>query len=141
MNLYQLVYSSTRTPACTDVEIQKILDSCKRNNPGQNITGVLLHSEQYFIQYLEGSKDIIKVYDQIKTDPRHTKVVMLSYGPIEKRAFPAWHMGYKSLSKERIDFLTEGAEDEKKTFQAIIKGEEVSNNKALGLLTKFFQKG
>ncbi len=61
MSLYQLVYTSVRKPGCDDYEIKKILESCKRNNPSKDITGVLLHSENHFIQYLEGSKDIINL--------------------------------------------------------------------------------
>lgn len=141
MNLYQLVYSSTRTAKCTDEEIQKILASCKKNNPGKDITGVLLHSENNFIQYLEGSKDIIRLYDLIKTDPRHTRVVMLSYAPIQERIFPAWHMGYKNISRESIEFMTDGNEDEKRIFTSLIKGEEQTNNNAVNLLVKFFKKG
>lgn len=140
MNLYQLVYSSVRTARCTDDEIQNILESCKRNNPSKDITGVLLHSENNFIQYLEGDKDIIKLYDQIKGDPRHKNVVMLSYGPIRERAFPSWHMGYKSMTRNDIQFQTDGNEADKKTFQSIIKGEKVVDTNAVNLLTKFFSK-
>lgn len=140
MQLYQLVYSSARSPRCTDEEIQKILASCKKNNPSQDITGVLLHSNNYFIQYLEGTKDIIKLYDLIKTDSRHSRVVMLSYGPIKERVFPSLHMGYKSMSKDQVEFHTDGSEADKKTFQALIKGEKVAEANAVKLLVKFFNK-
>lgn len=140
MNLYQLVYTSTRKSHCDDTEIQKILDSCKRNNPSRDITGVLLHSDDHFIQYLEGSKDIIKLYDLIKDDPRHSRAVLLSYGPLKERVFPAWHMGYKNVPKDKIDFLTEGNPEDKKIFESIIKGEQQSETSATKLLVKFFKK-
>lgn len=139
MNLYQLVYSSVRLPKCTDEEIQKILKSCEKNNPSKDISGVLLHSDNYFIQYLEGSKDIIQLYDLIKTDPRHNRVVLLSYGPIEKRIFPGWHMGYKNMSAKNIDFLTDINAADKDTFKSLIKGEKQTDNNAVSLLVKFFQ--
>lgn len=140
-NLYQLVYTSARQPNCDEKEISKILDSCKRNNPPKNITGILLHSDDLFIQYLEGDKDIIKLYDAIKDDTRHKRVVMLSYGPLQERVFPSWHMGYKNLPKERIDFLTEGNTQDKQVFESIIKGEKQSGVSAVNLLIKFFNKG
>lgn len=140
MNLYQLVYTSTRKSHCDDTEIQKILDSCKRNNPSKDITGVLLHSDDHFIQYLEGSKDIIKLYDLIKDDPRHSRAVLLSYGPLKERVFPAWHMGYKNVPKDKIDFLTDGNPEDKKIFESIIKGEKQSETSATNLLVKFFKK-
>lgn len=122
MLLYQLVYKSTRKPNCDETEIQKILDFSKRNNPSKDITGVLLHSESHFIQYLEGSKEIIKLYDFIKEDPRHKNAILLSYGPLNERVFPAWHMGYKKLTKDKLEFLTEGNREDKLVFGSIIKG-------------------
>jgi len=49
---------------CDDSEIDKILDSAKRNNPGLDITGVLLYTEKKFIQYLEGAG--IRYWSSIK---------------------------------------------------------------------------
>jgi hypothetical protein len=140
MHLYQLVYSSTRNPSCTDAEIQKILASCEKNNPAQNITGVLLHSDNHFIQYLEGDKDIINLYDLIKTDPRHSRVALLSYGPIRERMFPSWHMGYKNLTRAELAFHTSANEDDKKVFRQLIEGDQVTQANAINLLKKFFQK-
>ncbi|MEQ9165113.1 MAG: BLUF domain-containing protein, partial [Fulvivirga sp.] len=47
--LSQLVYVSNRKPNCTEEEIEKILASCKKNNPPLNITGILLYSDKKFI--------------------------------------------------------------------------------------------
>ena len=140
MNLYQLVYTSVRKQTCDEREIQKILDSCKRNNVSKDITGVLLHSDDRFIQYLEGSKEIINLYDQIKEDKRHSGAILLSYRPLKERVFPAWHMGYKNVPKDKIDFMTEGNLSEQKTFQSLIKGEKQSGTLAINLLVKFFNK-
>jgi hypothetical protein len=138
-NLYQLVYTSVRNTSCSEQEIQNILGACEKNNPSKNITGILLHSENRFIQYLEGDKDIIKLYDLIKSDTRHKLPVLLSYGPLNERVFPSWHMGYKNLPKERIDFLTSTNTDEQQVFQSIIKGEKQSGVSAVNLLVKFFK--
>jgi hypothetical protein len=140
MHLYQLVYSSTRNSSCTEEEIQKILASCKKNNPEQSITGVLLHSDNHFIQYLEGDKDIIKLYDQIKTDTRHSRVILLSYGPIRERMFPSWHMGYKNLTRDELAFHTDANEEDRKIFKQLIQGDQVTQTNATNLLKKFFQK-
>lgn len=140
MNLYQLVYSSRKKPSCDEREIQKILDSCRKNNPSKDITGVLLHSDDHFIQYLEGSKEIITLYDQIKEDPRHSGAVLLSYGLLKERVFPAWHMGYKNVPKEKVDFLTEGNTSDKEVFESIIKGQKQTDASAIKLLVKFFNR-
>lgn len=140
MNLYQLVYSSARNANCTDEEIQKILASCERNNPTQNITGVLLHSGNNFIQYLEGDKDIIKLYDRIKGDPRHSRVVLLSYGPIRERTFPSWHMGFKNLTRDDLNFHTSVSEEDKKIFKQLVQGDQGINVNAVNLLKRFFNR-
>lgn len=139
-HLYQLVYSSIRTPSCTEEQIQNILKSCERNNAGKNITGVLLHSENNFVQYLEGDKDIIKLYDLIKDDTRHTRVVLLSYGPLKERVFPSWHMGYKNISRNEIELITKSTDQEQKEFNALLKNTAVAESAAIKLLTKFFNR-
>ena len=71
-SIFQLVYTSKRLPNCTDEEIEKILNSCKKNNAPQNITGLLLLAGDKFIQCLEGDKArVTAVYDKIKNDDRH----------------------------------------------------------------------
>jgi Sensors of blue-light using FAD len=59
--LSQLVYVSNRKANCTEAEIEKILASCKKNNPPLNITGVLLYSDIKFIQLVEGEYKVIRV--------------------------------------------------------------------------------
>ncbi|MFK7797596.1 MAG: BLUF domain-containing protein [Aureispira sp.] len=47
-----LIYSSHRKANCTEEEIDHILQTCKKNNPEKNLTGILLHSKNYFLQYV-----------------------------------------------------------------------------------------
>ena len=139
-NLYQLVYTSRKQPSCNNVEIDKILDSCKRNNGSKDITGVLLHTDQNFIQYLEGPKEIINLYDLIKEDKRHMNVVLLSYRITKKRFFPSWQMGYKDMSGNKLQLLTENLPKEKLIFQQILNGEIPSENSAINMISSFFKK-
>jgi hypothetical protein len=140
MNLYQLVYSSTKTPLCNEREIEKILESCRRNNPTKEITGVLLHSSSYFIQYLEGPKEIIELYDSIKLDPRHKNIALISYSNLKERVFPSWHMGYRNVTTNEIEFLTSGSKEDQRLFNSIIKGEKQTSVSATKLLVRFFSK-
>jgi hypothetical protein len=52
--LSHLIYVSNRAQNCTQSEIEKILESCKKNNVQYDITGVLLYSDTKFVQYIEG---------------------------------------------------------------------------------------
>lgn len=137
--LSQLVYVSNRKPSCTQEEIDKILSSCKKNNPALNITGVLLYSDTKFIQLVEGdAKVIMQLYDKIKSDSRHSNTMMISYGPIKDKAFPSWHMGTKKLTTDTIDFTTDITSDDKVIFDKILTGKEENGQRVLSLLKKFF---
>lgn len=138
--LYRLVYTSSRRPKCTDVEIAKILESCKRNNPGKSITGVLLHSDKRFLQYLEGDKDeLLKLYNHITADERHGGVNRREFSPIEKRVFPSWHMGYKDVTKNTLDFNTKISDADKAIFKTLIEeGEEFNAEHGTRVMKLFF---
>ena len=139
--LAHLAYVSTRKSTCTEEEIENILGSCKKNNPPLNITGVLISSDTKFIQYVEGeSNQLLSLYDKIKKDPRHEKVVMLSYSPINEKIFHSWHMGNRKLSSDGIDYLTDITSDDKVVFNKIMNGKEEDGAKVQTLLLKFFKK-
>jgi hypothetical protein len=138
--LSQLVYISSRKDSCNTVEIDKIVTSCQKNNVSLDITGVLLYSETKFIQYLEGDgRKILSLYDQIKKDPRHEQVRMISYGPISERAFPSWHMATKALSQTELAFRTDITTEDKQTFKQLLTGQSQSDSHIQTLLKKFFE--
>jgi hypothetical protein len=137
--LSQLIYVSNRKPSCTEAEIEKILASCKKNNPSLDITGVLLYSDSKFIQLVEGeSKVIMSLYDKIKLDARHSNCMMISYGPIKEKSFPSWHMGARKLAGSKIEYKTDIAADDQKVFDGILSGKEQDGQKVLNILKKFF---
>jgi hypothetical protein len=137
--LSQLVYVSNRKGNCTEKEIEKILASCKKNNPSLNITGVLLYSDTKFIQLVEGeAKVITTLYDKIKTDTRHDRVMMISYNPINEKSFPSWHMGARKIAGSEIDYKTNISIEDKELFKGLLNGKEENGLKVLGLLKKFF---
>lgn len=137
--LSQLVYVSNRKPNCTAAEIDKILESCKKNNPPLDITGVLLYSDTKFIQLVEGeAKVITSLYDKIKSDDRHSNAMMISYNPIKEKSFPSWHMGSKKVSGNEVDFNTNISTEDKVIFENLLNGKEENGQKVLNLLKKFF---
>jgi len=138
--LSHLVYVSVRKPNCTEEEIGKILEACKRNNSKIDITGVLLYSGTHFLQYLEGDyKEISGLYEKIKGDDRHKNVVLITTGPIKNRTFPSWEMGSKEIEEEKIEFQTDMSKEDANAFQDIIAGKGQEGSKALNLIKKFFK--
>ncbi len=137
-SLYRLVYTSFRKPHCDQKEIENILNSCKRNNSQNMITGVLLHSNSRFIQYLEGQKDDIRaLFDLIKDDPRHTSVSERNFESIKERVFPTWEMGYKDLG--RMQFNTNALKEEKEIFNNIINADLDFDDNAMRIVQLFFK--
>ena len=62
---------------------------------------MLLYSDGNFIQVLEGDQILIDaLYNKILMDDRHSGKLKLMEGTLEKRNFPDWSMGFKSLSPE-----------------------------------------
>jgi hypothetical protein len=137
--LYRLVYTSARRKECDDQEIQNILNACKKNNPGKNITGLLIQTENRFLQVIEGNReDVIGLSEKIKKDPRHGGVNIRFEQTVEKRLFPDWHMAFKDLSKDDIQFHSQISEEDKKSYQAMMDGDISSyNDRGMNVLKTF----
>lgn len=99
MFLVRLIYASTATDRLSLADYQSILTASIKNNSDADITGMLCCNERYFLQCLEGSRKAVNdTYSRIINDPRHTNVMLLSYGEVAARHFSEWAMGYVSLS-------------------------------------------
>ena len=136
-SLYQLVYSSTRSPECSESSIDDILASCKKNNPETGITGILIHSKNRFVQYLEGNLELHTLYHKIKEDRRHYDVMLLIYRPIRERVFPNWHMGFKDV--DNIHFETRLDQEDKQIFEGMLKGEIPETDSGIAVLKRFLR--
>lgn len=104
-SLHQLIYCSRNIidraiPGATNAEvlereIRAILAVARRNNQANGVTGALLFTASGFAQVLEGARDTVEcTFERIGSDPRHTDVNILRFGPIESRTFPDWSMGF-----------------------------------------------
>ena len=138
-SLHRMVYISDRSAFCSDDDIQNILQASRKNNPQQNITGLLLHTDMRFLQILEGTQDQIKsTYDRIQKDKRHKNSVIKYFEPVKERYFSDWHMGSKNISNEELDFDTTISPQEKAIFQKMLSGERSSyEDKSLKELKTF----
>ena len=137
--LAQLIYVSDRNETCTELDVGKILVSCKTNNAASGITGVLLYSDTKFIQMIEGEGDTVtELYNRIKKDSRHSNAMMISFGPIDARSFPSFHMGARKIQGSEVDFKTAISAEEKVIFENVLNGQEANGMKVMSLLKKFF---
>lgn len=101
-DLYELAYVSDATFALEDYEMdpegirwemEAILESSRKNNENNSLTGALLLTNGHFAQVLEGPQKALRErFDIISVDSRHTNIVTLRYGPVAERRFSNWEM-------------------------------------------------
>jgi hypothetical protein len=97
--VYKILYCSKNLiegeDAKRDAEIAQILQTARRKNKEQNVTGALLFNSGYFAQALEGPRLAIEqIFERIQRDPRHGDVTVLSSQTDGRRDFPEWSMAY-----------------------------------------------
>lgn len=83
--------------------IRAILETTRRNNAADGVTGALMLDDGHFIQVLEGDRTIVDArFKRIKRDPRHTDVAVIGQNRIATRRFAHWTMAYLSASKAQL---------------------------------------
>ena len=98
MAMTQLIYASDLVNR-DEAQLGPILESAVRHNREDGITGMLLYSGGNFLQVLEGSQEqVLKTYQRICRDLRHTNILILTQEEVEERQFAGWNMGYRQLS-------------------------------------------
>jgi len=88
----QYLYIST-APSLSRAEVEAILSSSVRNNPGKGITGLLLYNGRNFLQLLEGDEaELVVLMLRITHDPRHSGLVILERCRNVHRTCSEWAM-------------------------------------------------
>ena len=95
MYLVRLVYVSSISQGFKPDDLNEILETAKRHNKKNCVTGLLGFNRKIFLQCLEGSRaKVNETYHRILQDPRHDKIIMLDYKEIIEREFDDWSMGF-----------------------------------------------
>ncbi|WP_436515347.1 BLUF domain-containing protein [Ekhidna sp. To15] len=123
-NLYRLVYTSARSPRCTDKDIEEILEISRRNNSKLGITGILIHTKDRFLQVLEGEKEkVMTLYEKIDKDDRHGGSSMRYCEPVKGRHFIDWDMAGKKVDENKVEFKTNFSEQKRRLYQSMMDGD------------------
>lgn len=100
---YQIVYSSRTTHPLSAKDLEKILEDARTGNKKRHITGVLLLTEDVFLQILEGEKSVVQALMQsIKADTRHSQVTVFYEADVDSPAFSSFSMAYLAPSTEEL---------------------------------------
>ncbi|WP_219114555.1 BLUF domain-containing protein [Janthinobacterium sp. UMAB-56] len=98
--LVRLLYASRAAGTIDVATIGAILQQSRRHNPPSGITGVLCHSERFYLQLIEGGREQVNIlYARILADARHTGVTLLHYEEMSERRYAGWTMGQTNLDK------------------------------------------
>lgn len=98
--LHTIVYSSSATRHFSETELLDLLAVSRNKNRRKSITGMLLFKNQEFMQVLEGEREVIdSLFEEIKKDSGHQRVIKLIDREVEQRDFADWSMGFVNLEQ------------------------------------------
>ncbi len=93
--LAALAYVSTATHALGEYELERLLESARDFNAGQQVTGVLLFDDGNFFQYIEGPRaGLAPVYERIRRSRQHFGIIQVLDRDVPARQFQDWKMGF-----------------------------------------------
>ena len=91
-----IVYASRANRSLTEDDLTRLLADARARNEAVEVTGMLLYSQDTFLQQLEGDPAAVQeTFARIERDARHTDVRVLSQREIADRRFPGWTMGFE----------------------------------------------
>lgn len=97
--LKSLTYSSIAKMHITEGEVRDILESARRNNEIDGITGLLLFNGTFFLQIVEGEPYAVDaLVERLRTDDRHSGMMVFDQRGIGERFFPDWRMEYRRIA-------------------------------------------
>lgn len=104
--LYELLYSSFSEREMDADALMSLLESARTKNERLNVTGLLLYCNREYMQLIEGEEEVIRsLWKSIQSDSRHYSTRVMYEGPIEKRGFAGWSMGFRNLSNVNMKAL------------------------------------
>ena len=105
--VYTVIYVSKAADTFDENEMLKILNTARKVNAEQGITGFLIFNNGYFMQMLEGRKELVDdLLEKITKDKRHSDVRIILRTENQLRLFDQWSMGYWNMKNtgSEVDF-------------------------------------
>tara|TARA_B100001750_G_scaffold248564_1_gene281226 strand:+ start:17063 stop:18508 length:1446 start_codon:yes stop_codon:yes gene_type:complete len=90
-NTFELTYKSKAQLYLSDTEVAELVANSDSANKKLGITGCLIHFGDEFFQLIEGPKsNVLKLFEKINDDNRHTNIELLWKGVRKERVFDDW---------------------------------------------------
>ena len=138
MSIHAIAYVSTaRERAMSPEAMDRLLVEAREFNLAWGVTGVLLHHDGNFLQYIEGPADAVGlVFQRIQKASRHHGIVELLNGPVGQRHFSTWTMGFAEAGRTDLQRISQAVWCEQ--LQQINR--EPVNSPGLALLMAFWER-
>lgn len=131
--VFQLVYVSQAVDDLSYTDIREILEVSRKNNSTQNITGILILRDGYFLQVLEGEENSIrKLIEKIRDDDRNYKLQIKIEAESDTRFFDKWSMAFLDG-----DIEANSTVDLIKLFDLCVKAGPHERNLIMGMVKNF----
>jgi hypothetical protein len=102
-NIESIVYVSTAAPNLSTGQLEDLLITARERNLEMGVTGVLLFSGTEFMQCFEGPPEGMNdVYARIVASSRHHDIRELMNGPVARRGFRDWQMGFAQATSSEL---------------------------------------
>jgi hypothetical protein len=106
MKLRRLIYTSQATKKLSNLALLDLLHDSRSYNKIDNITGILMHSNGYFLQVIEGRPDVIEhLVDRLLKDSRHIKFKIILDCSVNSRLFPNWNMSCADFDNPELSLI------------------------------------
>jgi hypothetical protein len=98
--MYFLIYRSVASETPTEADLHRLLEHARAANAAREVTGMLLYQNGRYMQMLEGEEEVVRsLFASIAADGRHRMVKVLASGPLTKRHFSDWSMGFRNMDQ------------------------------------------
>lgn len=132
-NVFQLVFIREAAEDISYSDINNILEASRTNNKQENVTGVLIFRDGYFVQLLEGLEpNVRKVFSQSVIDDHASSAKILVETSGTQRLFESSSMAFCDG-----DISSNSTEDLSLLFGACLGTAEDKNNQIMPLFKKF----
>jgi hypothetical protein len=117
MSLIRLLYVSRYVLGCEDAAVREIAAQSARRNAAVQLSGILVHVGDSFVQVLEGPADTVeRTFEAICCDFRHEDVKLIDLVPITERMFPQEGMAFLGAG----DGTAPGADDDLEEIRFLV---------------------
>ena len=106
MQFRRLAYTSSAKTEFNKRLLLDLLHDSRAYNTIDNISGVLIHKQGFFLQVIEGEPEAVNnLLKRLMIDPRHHKLKIIYDCSADKRLFSNWAMGCADFDQPELSMM------------------------------------